>query len=202
MLVTTTETDYCAKNDCDVNANCINRELDYECVCKEGFHGRGTWCEKGTCFDRLTCPQNQECETSTGVDCKCKSGFERASNNSCVDVNECEIGTHQCTELEECVNTNGNYKCHCINGYAKKAWHGLCGDINECKTGDNRCSELEKCVNTKGSYTCRCRFGFERASDDSCVDVNECETGVHQCSELEHCHNTIGSFECYKGKLF
>lgn len=29
----------------------------------------------------------------------------------CVDVNECESGTHQCTEGQSCVNIQGGYQC-------------------------------------------------------------------------------------------
>ena len=35
----------------------------------------------------------------------------------CVDINECQSGSHTCDENAECNNTIGNYSCSCQLGY-------------------------------------------------------------------------------------
>ena len=53
-------------------------------------------------------------------DCHCMSGFERASNDSCVDINECDTGDHKCSKNEKCINTIGNYECNAIQDQPSK----------------------------------------------------------------------------------
>ena len=40
------------------------------------------------------------------------------------DINECSLGTHNCSALTNCVNKIGSYECHCKPGYV--------GDGIEC----------------------------------------------------------------------
>ena len=35
----------------------------------------------------------------------------------CTDTNECEEGTHDCGERQECSNTVGGFDCLCADGY-------------------------------------------------------------------------------------
>ena len=41
-----------------------------------------------------------------------------------IDVNECDLNTHDCDEHATCNNTIGSYECECNTGYS--------GDGNEC----------------------------------------------------------------------
>ena len=34
-----------------------------------------------------------------------------------VDIDECFIGGHNCTQNQRCVNRPGNYECICVSGY-------------------------------------------------------------------------------------
>ena len=36
---------------------------------------------------------------------------------SCVDIDECVTGTHNCNESANCTNTNGSFTCQCKEGY-------------------------------------------------------------------------------------
>lgn len=36
----------------------------------------------------------------------------------CLDVDECEEGTHDCHENAKCMNTDGSYTCTCEEGYS------------------------------------------------------------------------------------
>ena len=37
--------------------------------------------------------------------------------NNYVDIDECTIGVHNCTQDQRCVNTPGDYYCVCFSGY-------------------------------------------------------------------------------------
>ena len=42
-----TDVDECTnENICDVNAQCVNTEGSYECVCNPGYSGNGTMCSE------------------------------------------------------------------------------------------------------------------------------------------------------------
>ena len=52
--------------------------------------------------------------------CECESGFMPYQDPEledgglrCVDVNECEVGSHTCQEDSGCVNTEGGFECVC-----------------------------------------------------------------------------------------
>lgn len=41
----------------------------------------------------------------------CKQGWVMESEQGCVDVDECAIGTHKCINNEFCVNNEGSFEC-------------------------------------------------------------------------------------------
>ncbi|XP_030627795.1 fibulin-5 [Chanos chanos] len=123
----------------------------------------------------------------------CVLGYTLGEDGTCVDIDECETGSHQCTPIQVCINTAGGYTCSCNEGY----WlvGGQCQDIDECRYG--YCQQL--CANMAGSYSCSCNPGFLLNDDGrTCQDVNECET--EPCTH--GCFNTYGSFMCNCGEGF
>lgn len=44
-----------------------------------------------------------------------------------VDIDECAIGTAECGPHSTCMNTNGNYKCVCDQGYTLIGKHQCVG---------------------------------------------------------------------------
>uniref|UniRef100_A0A452F2L1 EGF-like domain-containing protein n=1 Tax=Capra hircus TaxID=9925 RepID=A0A452F2L1_CAPHI len=124
---------------------------------------------------------------------------------SVADVDECELGTHNCPAGAVCHNTEGSFRCQarerCLEGFLQDP-EGNCVDINECTSLSEPCRSGFNCINTVGSYTCRrslviCGRGYHASEDGTkCVDVNECETGVHRCGEGQACHNLPGSYRC------
>ena len=139
------------ENDCDVNAECLNAPGSYECSCKAGFVGHGKTCFEGQCTAATFCKENQECVSSNGIDCKCKSGFSENDKGTCTDKNECSLGTSNCPQNSVCKNNKGSYSCQCLVGYQGET----CTDIDECSTKDHNCYDNEECENTIGSYTCK-----------------------------------------------
>ena len=48
--------------------------------------------------------------------CLCNPGYIQMGGN-CVDIDECKMGTHNCSLNANCTNTIGNYSCSCNYGY-------------------------------------------------------------------------------------
>ncbi len=76
---------------CSNGKFCVNNEGSYSCLNCDNA------CK--TC----TSNGNQNC-----IDCN--EGFEKNSENSCIDVNECDRNPGICG-VDECVNTPGSYEC-------------------------------------------------------------------------------------------
>ena len=59
---------------------------------------------------------------------KIYTNFLNVSRHSfilCTDIDECEIGAHQCDINAECINIPGGYNCNCETGFF--------GNGTECK---------------------------------------------------------------------
>ncbi|XP_053074864.1 fibulin-2 isoform X4 [Acinonyx jubatus] len=161
--------------------------------------------QPNTCKDNGPCKQVCSVIGDTAM-CSCFPGYAiMADGVSCEDVDECELGKHNCQAGFTCQNTKGSFYCQarprCMDGFLQDP-EGNCVDINECTSLSEPCRPGFSCVNTVGSYTCQrnpllCGRGYHASQDGTkCVDVNECETGVHQCSEGQVCHNLPGSYRC------
>lgn len=118
--------------------------------------------------------------------------------HTCIDVDECLVGSHSCPSNSRCSNTPGFYRCICLAGWRNQG-PSTCVDIDECSVGSHNCPSNSRCSNTIGSYLCRCKSGFTQPySRSRCQDINECTTGSHSCSSYgnAYCVNTIGSYYC------
>ena len=132
----------------------------------------------------------------------CPDGFEVGPNNDCVDINECQSGSHNCVEPATCENIDASYECNCPEGYEKGADGFTCDNIIECDTNNGGCSHI--CTDTDGSFECGClnSIGWKLDVDEkTCVDVDECVTvqrnfKVASCPGNSTCDNTIGSYVC------
>ncbi|CAH1237975.1 FBN3 [Branchiostoma lanceolatum] len=110
--------------------------------------------------------------------CSCQPGWKIHHNNNgtfehCHDIEECELGSHDCDPVAICTNTLGGYTCECPAGYDGNGTH--CEDVDECATSNaTNCDDHAYCQNLAGGYTCVCEFGFKSSVDEGTGFVGQC----------------------------
>lgn len=104
--------------------------------------------------------------------CSCLAGYELQPDGRCVDIDECALGLHGCSDI--CENVPGSYRCSCLPGFAVDPLDSSkCIDIDECRTDQHQCSH--SCVNTEGSYRCECPAGLRLGPDQrTCQQRKTC----------------------------
>ncbi|KAH8267406.1 hypothetical protein KR018_008931, partial [Drosophila ironensis] len=179
--------------------------------CSPGFfrNGLGACVDINECQENNPCDNNELCINTNGhFRCDklliCSSGFKSSlDGKSCIDIDECETGEHNCRERQICRNRNGGYVCECPLGHElKRLSNGAnsCIDINECTLDQRVCPSNSYCYNTIGSYYCECKTGFEKKMDandnvkTSCFDIDECQTVPGLCQQK--CVNFWGGYRC------
>ena len=80
--------------------------MSVETCNKSGFRPR-----ESQCSDNNQCGANAKCIVDSNLveSCLCTTGFEY-TDNSCVDIDECALGTHECGK-SKCFNLPGSYRC-------------------------------------------------------------------------------------------
>ncbi|XP_013405589.1 adhesion G protein-coupled receptor E2-like [Lingula anatina] len=109
----------------------------------------------------------------------------------CSNIDECTLGTHNCSQHAKCTDLPGSFSCSCNSGYIGDGYN--CNDIDECQTTNN-CSSAASCTNINGGYTCSCNSGFT-GDGYNCNDIDECKT-TNNCSTSASCTNTNGGYTC------
>ncbi|XP_052809176.1 fibrillin-2-like [Mya arenaria] len=179
---------------------CVNIPGSFLCECLIGFKDSGSsHCEDvDECTHPLLneCGQNKLCSnTEGGYTCNCIEGFVK-SDEDCIDVDECNLGTSGCQQM--CENLPGHFNCYCYYGYT------LDEDRKSCLEVKNPCLQLSYlncshyCVVEENVAECKCNFGYYIDEDSqTCKDINECDNKtLNECQPKENCINVPGSYNC------
>lgn len=130
---------------CPLNSKCVNATA---CRCSPGFNsssGEIFTSSSETCDDIIECgpPQTVSCgkfadckNTEGSYYCTCNPGYEpvsgaktfrNESENTCQDIDECQLYPRICKGRSICVNTAGSYTCECPPGFEFDQQHpNLC----------------------------------------------------------------------------
>ncbi len=171
----------CSENmSCDENHNCIN--------------------PNNPC-DGQNCSNQGVCVIENGsAKCNCNSGFQR-DGLSCVDINECLSGNHNCGSGYECQNSVGSFNCVedivdlCLN-VTCDSWKTCNPQNGVCELNSGHCDNDTNCQSPQV-----CDLTSHNCVSDLCENV-ECsgkgscsvESGVPVCNCI-HGYKTSG-IEC------
>ncbi|XP_035291447.1 hemicentin-1 [Anguilla anguilla] len=152
---------------------CMNTLGSFRCACHPGYQLSGVRCLDINECTRNVCPAHQECRnTEGGYQCfdSCPAGMTKSESGACVDVDECQDGSHMCRYSQICQNTVGGYGCVCPRGYRSQGVGRPCLDIDECTQVPSPCAH--KCRNVPGSFRCTCPPGTTLLGDGrSCAGL-------------------------------
>uniref|UniRef100_A0A8C3J6R6 Hemicentin-1 n=1 Tax=Calidris pygmaea TaxID=425635 RepID=A0A8C3J6R6_9CHAR len=152
---------------------CFNTIGSFHCGCDPGYQLKGRKCIDVNECRQNVCRPDQLCKnTRGGYKCidLCPNGMTKAENGTCIDIDECQDGTHQCRYNQICENTRGSYRCVCPRGYRSQGVGRPCVDINECEQVPKPCAF--QCTNTPGSFKCMCPPGQHLLGDGkSCAGL-------------------------------
>uniref|UniRef100_A0A8C9N9E0 Hemicentin-1 n=1 Tax=Serinus canaria TaxID=9135 RepID=A0A8C9N9E0_SERCA len=182
-------------NECQESSSCHQRCFNtigsFHCGCDPGFQLKGRKCVDVNECRQNVCRPDQLCKnTRGGYKCidLCPSGMTKAENGTCIDVDECQSGSHQCRYNQLCENTRGSYRCVCPRGFRAQGTARPCVDINECEQVPKPCAL--HCTNTPGSFKCFCPPGQQLLGDGK------------SCAGLERVPNSGAYYSSYNYAQF
>jgi hypothetical protein len=98
-------------------------------------------------------------------------------------INECALGTDDCSDDATCTNTADAYSCACNAGYEGDGV--TCADVDECAAGSDDCDPQASCTNEPGSYGCACPPGTSDPNGDGSLCTISCDATA--CDPLASC---------------
>ena len=149
---------------------------------------------------------SQQCNNVEGsYFCSCDDGYELQTDGfNCLgksflldcrsvrlnlDINECIIGTHTCSDY--CNNEVGSFSCSCKRGFELDIDQSTCIDQDECALNLHDCEYPAECVNTVGDFECDCPMGYNNVAN-KCFDIDQCLSDTDACLNGGKCINVDG----------
>ncbi|KHN76197.1 Transmembrane cell adhesion receptor mua-3 [Toxocara canis] len=209
-------------NNCDPNAECIDKPIGYTCHCKNGFvdasdggaRQPGRKCLVNECSVGLAdCDPHAECvDLTNGYTCQCPHGFTDVSNDPlnkpgriCAQLkNQCASPNFSgCPKTSKCVGTEDGFVCRCTDGYidvnpstpglnCSKAGSDPCQDYSL-----HDCDSVAECFSEQpGYFQCRCPKGFVDISSDRRFPGRKCKKRSDPCQDYS-LHDCDSVAECF-----
>lgn len=183
---------HCTPGYCHVDY--ISGDSDLQCCCEGDLCNVNVTFSDPLKFEGFIDPCAQaECDscllTQSGeAVCFCTKGYALDGQNSCVDIDECDLDIHSCVSPAECVNTNGSYMCQCPVGYKLVNEYecvdtGLTCEYMECV---DECTEPEPmyCDESQDNRIQHCQVTFTRLNNSLLPRLASClHVGDETCTE-------------------
>ncbi|PAV78411.1 hypothetical protein WR25_15182 isoform Q [Diploscapter pachys] len=209
---------------CRDNGECVNTFGSYKCVCKPGYVSEDCSIQENPEIECNDAEPDRQCqhggvciydELKNNKTCECPKGYEGLFCEK--DVDECKHYS-PCQNYGTCQNTDGGYRCFCMDGFK-----GDQCQINEDDCIDNKCSPDSACIDGIKTYTCHCPIGkmgtycqlVDRCTtEDPCLQgdcITDPLTGNYQCichpgytgkncdQDIDEC--AINPNRCYNGGI-
>nr|XP_034836918.1 fibrillin-1-like isoform X2 [Maniola hyperantus] len=144
----------------------------------------------------------------------CELGYIYShSRRKCIDIDECATMRANCAATEDCVNTEGGYRCVCsqrcreaatpTHTYREPSSPSLSPDSTVitvgAQYGQNGPRYLRPTytrLHDSGAIVTTCPWGYKLTPDRICLDIDECERNVSECGPQQRCENFYGGFSC------
>lgn len=86
---------------------------------------------------------------------------------SCLGINECALGVHDCSPNADCLDTPEFFKCKCRDDFVDESPDRnragrVCRPalVDECRVGKHDCDPNAICQDLPQGYSCQCRPEF------------------------------------------
>ena len=109
-----------------------------------------------------------------------------------IDINECEMGFHDCHENANCVNINYRFDCQCKTGFQ------ALGRTDDVLANGRECPGKPQIISERHSpSSIRIEIHTDIYWEYKWIfaDDDECNLGI--CPFTADCENTYGSFICH-----
>jgi len=184
---------------CQSAVFCIDGECsDSVCNCPQELTLVGNKCKDLRCLQPNACITGAKCSVDAGTRaliCTCPPGTVRSSDGTaCEDINECELGKHECQGMSQCLNYMGGYLCRCPSLAFDVFNDGkVCIDVQP--TCDLPCPVGKYCTND----TCVCLPGLDQSQNAqgevTCIKAQtDCKEDT--CPASSQCIERLVGFEC------
>ncbi|XP_065176645.1 agrin-like [Sycon ciliatum] len=182
-------------HNCTAMASCNNTIGSFECLCKNGYYGKGTACEECQFIDSIIFNVASIDKASGKV--TCAAGFTRVGGT----------GTASCPKNSSTGQWMNVGSCQALCSLPTII-DGTVDGTRVMASGSNAQLYLRAVYNCNHGY--RLSRGMSNTyiqcsvvdgiadfhSAPTCMDIDECTAGGHGCTAMASCKNTIGSFEC------